>query len=502
LVQNIGAPLPALINVRPPLAVRFNQPPGVNPNRFINPLPGVANLIPGNLINPLQPVPLVVVGPINPPQPPVNPLIIMAAPVAPAAPAQVHVSSAHKPPTFFGISSENPSEYLRLFEVYANIHGLPLVEPAVVPAIPVTRPTCYRFQASISADAARWFQSHPPAAVNTYPLIRALFIEKYCNLTNDWTENVTLRSIKQEPNMSVSIFCMKFTDQCTRMGKDPNDCIPDLVQGLTPEIRKEVIMKSPTNCDEVIKYAKLAEIVIKSVKENQSVVTTLQDPLAPQANALELSANLKDVVQSLSLLTHNFKDPKSNENNVQQASDNSQNRSNPSNGPNRNSGQFQNNNRNRNQRGNNRNSGFNRNQGSWNRGNRNNRSNFQNRNPRPGGGRRINGNCYNCGLFGHAKSTCRRPAMANQNKTGQPNSNSTAIAVPNQPFFSNRTAQYATSPKVYLVEQPNQVNPNVPQLMASATPQLVYTDSATPSEYSIVSSASNLQHLNQLGQNM
>ena len=45
------------------------------------------------------------------------------------------------------------------------------------------------------------------------------------------------------------------------MGKDPNQCLSDIVEGMLPDIRREVILGCPQNISDMTKKAKLAEIV-------------------------------------------------------------------------------------------------------------------------------------------------------------------------------------------------------------------------------------------------
>ena len=175
------------------------------------------------------------------------------------------VSGAYRPKIFYGLSSEDGIEFVRQFELYCQIHELAIVEPAPdgqgnVPA-PATTNAIIRFQICISGDAARWFADLPADQKVRWPVVKEYFQARYCNLMNDWAENVCLREIKQSPDMPVEVYINKLCDQARRMGKPLAACIPDLVCGLTYNIQKEVILRCPQTPDEVIQHAKLAEVV-------------------------------------------------------------------------------------------------------------------------------------------------------------------------------------------------------------------------------------------------
>ena len=114
--------------------------------------------------------------------------------------------------------------------------------------------------------SARWFADLPEDQKIRWPVVRGHFKDRYCNLVNDWAENVCLRSITQSPDMPVEIYLNKFCEQARRMGKPLAACIPDLVGGLVYDIQKEVILRCPQTPDEVIKHAKLAEVVTRRDK--------------------------------------------------------------------------------------------------------------------------------------------------------------------------------------------------------------------------------------------
>ena len=290
----------------------------LNPNarvlrsgRVVNLPPAVPRNPPAAPAPPQPPPP----PPLPPPPPPALPLVnpvpavpvvIMAAvPVVP----NIAVSSAHKPNIFGGLSSENGSEFLRQFELYCNIHRLVLVEPAPVPIPPATQPACYRFQACISGDAARWYSSLPAANTATWPDIRAAFLLKYCNLVNDWTENVSLKAIRQKVSEPVESYAGRFYTQIRRMGKKNDESTPDFVSGLLPELRTAVFMARPGNADDVIAFAKLAELC--QIKKNAEEIAAIEsaedalqsaDPIERKAQILNLADGLKEIKESLANL--------------------------------------------------------------------------------------------------------------------------------------------------------------------------------------------------------
>lgn len=299
----------------------------------------------------------------------------------PAAPPVINpppVSAAHKPPTFSGLSTENGSEFLRLFELYCRIHGLHLTEPVPIPNPPRTQPACFRFQANITGQAAAWFSSLAPANVHTWPLIRALFVAKYCNLVNDWAENVNLKNTKQGLDDPVEAYIVKFSDQATRMGKDLDECVSEFVNGLIPEIQANVILHCPANFEAAARHAKLAELVHK---KRVPVVNQISSQIPENPEMIELITGLKEATK---LLTEAVKPVTSNS-----SSDNVDSESAVQN-LNTSSGQ-----------------GFNRSfrgRNNFGRGfGRPNNQNVTTRIPN-----RFPGYCLRCGIYGHRARDCRR----------------------------------------------------------------------------------------------
>jgi hypothetical protein len=286
-----------------------------------------------------------------------------------------HYSAAHRPPTFLGTGSEDANEFMRLFKLYCDIHGDATVEPAGAnaEAAPATANAVRRFQLNISGDCARWFAELPDRT--RFPAIEAAFIEKYCNRADNWAENVQLRQIIQMPAQSVENYLKKFSDQARRIGKPLRTCITDIVEGFLPEIQREVLMMCPQTIDDVIKYAKLAEVVCNKLQLQGSKGTSESAQLA-QVNHMvrereDLSKFKEDIMNAIL--------------EVNKAS--SSNDSKPKGGAQVN--QYQNQ-----QKGQN--------------------NNNNSRNPRSNQfSRGFQGNCYNCGFRGHRASECRKPGMQN-----------------------------------------------------------------------------------------
>ena len=138
--------------------------------------------------------------PLAPPVPPVRghlPVVI------PRRQINMAEFTAMKPNTFYGFARENANEFIRQFLLYLNVHGVNTVEANPYAEAVATGPAMTRFQLCISGDCARWYQSLP--ADYRWPDIERAFRAKYCDLANNWTENVCLRSIVQKPDESVEI---------------------------------------------------------------------------------------------------------------------------------------------------------------------------------------------------------------------------------------------------------------------------------------------------------
>lgn len=217
--------------------------------------------------------------------------------------AMAQVSAAHKPPTFYGLSSEHPSEFLRQFETFAQIHGLHLTDGPDNAADRST-PTCYRFAACVSGDCARWLIGLNDATRLHYAPLRDAFRAKYCALANDWAENVTLKNIKQRKDEPVEIYLNRICEQVRRMDLNIDNCMGDIVGGLIPRIRREVAMQAPANVEDCIKKAKLAEVLTKATEsenvDSPAVVPKVNmlesgDPMLERANLYELVDTCKEI---------------------------------------------------------------------------------------------------------------------------------------------------------------------------------------------------------------
>lgn len=286
-------------------------------------------------------------------------------------------SASHRPPTFFGTGDEDANEFMRLFKLYCEIHGDAIVEPAQPQdGGPATANAVRRFQLNISGDCARWFAELPERT--RFPDIEDAFRDKYCNRADNWAENVQLRQIIQMPSQSVENYLKKFSDQARKIGKPLRTCITDIVEGFLPEIQREVLMMCPQTIDDVIKYAKLAEVVCNKLQLQGSKGTSESAQLA-QVNHMvrereDLSKLKEDLVNAIievkKVTTDN--DPK------------------PKGGGQVN--QYQNQAKGRNSSSNN---------------------NNNIRNPRPNQFVKFQGNCFNCGLYGHRAVDCRKPRMQN-----------------------------------------------------------------------------------------
>ena len=312
--------------------------------------------------------------------------------------AAAQVSSAHKPNTFYGLSSENGIEFLRQFELYCQIHGIQLNEPepnnqGVRPA-PETTDACTRFQICISGDAARWYLELPDDTKLRWPDIKRRFREKYCDLINDWAENVSLRSISQTTDMPVEVYLNKFCEQVRRMGKNLQDCVADMVSGLRSDLQRDVILSSPRTAEDVMKFAKLAEVVAN--KNRNSVSGQINHISEGHEELKGVKGELLTVIKEIKQVTKNLGSENNDNSNNKNKKDDHSEVNMMQNGDNRgnNNNNGNNNNRNRNSPQN------------WNRG---------------GNRGRFNGICYNCNIFGHRAADCRKPRM-NRRGYSRPNS--------------------------------------------------------------------------------
>ena len=201
--------------------------------------------------------------------------------------------TACRPPTFHGSSREDGIEFMRLFKLYCEMHGVQMEEADPPAAEPATADACRRFKLCISGDAARWCSELPGEP--RWPDIEAAFEQKYCNLANSWAENVKLRNIVQLPGEPVEIYLEKFCDQARRMGKNLATCVTDMVEGMLPDIQREVLMKAPGNVEDMLTHAKLADTV-----SNKPAVVGKSTPRVSHLTKEKKSVGeLTDLVQEL-----------------------------------------------------------------------------------------------------------------------------------------------------------------------------------------------------------
>ena len=365
-----------------------NSPPHTPPNErnppvhpFQAPQPDPQHPDLEVVVNPPQPAPQ---PPPQPPPPPPPPQEFDQAGEVEAHEPAMAASAAHRPQTFEGLSNENPTEFLRLFEVFCTIHGL-----ALQGADNATAPSCNRFAACITGDAARWYMSLPDGTRVNWPLLRAAFVAKYCDLGNDWTESVMLRSLRQRDSEPVELFLNRWVNQVRRMGLDPDQHLSSCVDGLLMALKTKVILAGPNNFDSVARHAKLAEIVIrqKDLDPSSASAASLVARLSGDSDHMCFDSpnevnGLVSQVQALTTKMKEIEDKHSQGINLAQQGgmssaqnvNNNQNRPPP----------FQRNNQN--PRGE-------YSSGNWNRS-------FQRK---PG----FQGRCFKCNKFGHRASECR-----------------------------------------------------------------------------------------------
>lgn len=332
-----------------------------------------------------------------------------------------------KPDTFYGLSSEDGIEFMRLFRLYCEFHNVNLVEAEPRAQATQTADACRRFQLCISGDCASWFSTINPNF--RWPELEAAFRAEYCNLADSWSENVKLRNIKQGPHQPVEVYIRKFTEQARRMGKDLNHCITDMVEGMHPEIRREVLLGSPNTVSDMIKLAKLAEIVCDRFKQ-----TTPQNPIHDPVIE-HTKQELISLVEEVKKLTKdNLASVKTD--NDKSSSDSVHQYQNPNN------------------RGNPRQPWRNSQNMGMGRG-RNNQGRFK-----------FNGQCYNCGIFGHRIADCRKPRRQNYGNRQ----------------FNNSSSQHSG------------YNPNYNQNNGTPTPNNSGSQPSTSQQTSVEQLAQLLQH--------
>jgi len=315
--------------------------------------------------------------------------------------------TAMKPSTFHGVGREDANEFLRLFNLYLDVHAIVKVEPVPVPNPPATAAAVTRFKLCVSGECARWVQSLPDDF--HWPEIEAAFREKYCNLSNSWTENVCLREIKQSDTDSVQRYVNRLSEQVRFMGKDMDNCLWELMNGFRPEIRREVLLSSPATVDDVVRHAKLAESVLSNPVVRSPPSISVTNPTI-ESEAQGLKKEVASMIEEMRKVTKEMANVRVSSNNGAKVTESIQSYQNNSRPNNQNNGNGNQQNGSgyggRNNYGGNRWGGNqNQNRGGYNNGG----SRFQNFNRRP----QFDGTCFRCLLYGHRASECRRNLQYN-----------------------------------------------------------------------------------------
>ena len=167
---------------------------------------------------------------------------------------------------FRGDGSENPAAWLESFDRYATLKGW----PADV--------TCQMFPLFLADAAYSWYQGLPIDIRGAVSTLRAAFLQQFAlSPAQVFARLDRLNSVRQKPGQSVSDFLLAINRECQLLGRSTQQEMEHVIQGLAPEIKRQVLLQAPSSLAEVKRLAVLVESVHSGLPLTEKAKTTPTD---------------------------------------------------------------------------------------------------------------------------------------------------------------------------------------------------------------------------------
>lgn len=216
---------------------------------------------------------------------------------------QVVRSGLFCPNYFQGLSQEDPYEFVRQFELWANFNNLD--EKSAISA----------FQLLLRGPAATWFKSLAKSSITKFQELSKLFIARYTILDKPWNEIGSLWTTRQLANQNVHDYVANIQFKADRLQVNAETVFQIALHGLLPGVKNCVLQKNVKSIEELLQTASLYELATDSTTDsNAQILQSLQDmkqqidrlqirPMSPMQNStkrVHFSDSTQDYEQDFS----------------------------------------------------------------------------------------------------------------------------------------------------------------------------------------------------------
>lgn len=164
-------------------------------------------------------------------------------------PVAYHLASPFLPDKFKGLSSENETLWISRFDNYTKLCNH------------TEQMKCYVFRSLMTEQAESWFEELPEETKQDYDLIKQAFIDHFSNTQLSWVKERDFITRLQKPDESVESYLADLRQKGSRLRKTPKEMLTVFLNGLLPELQKNVVLHQPSTLAEAAQQAKLCESV-------------------------------------------------------------------------------------------------------------------------------------------------------------------------------------------------------------------------------------------------
>ena len=122
----------------------------------------------------------------------------------------------------------------------------------------------------LSGAVETWYYSLDPSIQDDFSKVEEAFLERFANSDLEWRLRQKLSSRKQEENENLDSYVDFISNTCQRLGVSDTDKMHFFVQGLTEDIKRDVLMQKPKTFHETESVAQLKVSVERTLQDDRS----------------------------------------------------------------------------------------------------------------------------------------------------------------------------------------------------------------------------------------
>jgi hypothetical protein len=174
---------------------------------------------------------------------------------------------------FSGSATGNPEEWLATYDRYTKLKRWDEATSTL------------SFPLFLQDTALAWYDGLQASTQTNYSELRGLFLAEFSlSQSQIYSELAKLADLKQGKE-TVEAYMLDVARRCKRLGRTDTQQLEYVIQGLRPEIRRQVLLQEPTTLAQVRRVATLCETV--DTKADTAYVLTLKEQLAEKDRELE-----------------------------------------------------------------------------------------------------------------------------------------------------------------------------------------------------------------------